>query len=99
MSEKSEGTLPVPTDRTTKGKNEGSLLTRMSKLMKEFPSIMYCRRGMVEIFFPSLNEEHDKAKWNNAYWDVAKMFEVMLDDSLVAVKKVGVTQYYHWVGG
>jgi hypothetical protein len=95
---KQKGTLPVPTDRTAKGKKEGSLLTRMSKLMKENPHVMYCRRGMLEIFFPSLNEERDSADWNRAYWDVASMFEVMVDDNQVAVKKVGVTHYYHWVG-
>jgi len=98
MAKQPIGTLPVPTTKTMKGKKEGSLLTRMSKLMNENPNVMYCRRGMVEIFFQNLDENRNQAEWNRAYWDVAKMFEIMLDDSQVAVKKVGATHYYHWVG-
>jgi hypothetical protein len=98
MAKQPEGTLPVPITKTTMGKPEGSLLTRMSKLMKEHQNIMYCRRGMVGIFFPNIDEERNPAAWSRAYWDIAAMFNIMLEDSQVSVKKVGATQYYHWAG-
>jgi hypothetical protein len=97
-NEKPKGTLPVPTGKTAKGKEEGSLLTRMSKHMKAHPDTMFCRRGMVNIFFPNLREEHDRQEWSTAYWTFAVLFRVLLEDGLVAVRKVGATQYYHWVG-
>jgi len=95
---KPKGSLPVPTNKIVKVKKEGSLLTRMMKVLKENQTTRYCRRGMVEIFFPNLDEEKNKAEWTRAYWDVAKMFEIMFDDGQIAETKVKATIYCHWVG-
>jgi hypothetical protein len=97
-NEKTKGTLPVPTLKNTRAKEEGSLLTRMSKLMQEHPHTMYCRRGMVNIFFPKLGELTDRQEWSTAYWTFAVLFKVLLEDGKVAVHKVGATNYFHWVG-
>jgi len=102
MGKKPEATLPVVAENI-RGKKEGSLLTRMSKLMRENPNIRYCRRGLVEILFPKLNVAERRGRempeWVKQYWNVAKMFQVMLEDGQVATTKVGVTTYYSWVGG
>jgi hypothetical protein len=100
MGKMPEATLPVVAENT-RGKKEGSLLTRMSKLMKENPNIRYCRRGMVEILFPNIRhrEGRETPEWVKQYWNVAKMFQVMHEDGQVATTKVGVTTYYSWVGG